>query len=223
MNERVCSALNPEVFPKYSRSLATASTQAEIAPASSGILERVVIIVVAEDAPAANIPDQRPRANKVRIGTETQSRGSPASGLFGIFIRLEGRVLGFAFPSPCSGPPGMERACYHAGDGPQPGLLGRFCFFGPGFSFEFVRLFDGLWADALEVFRDSELFQWEVRARFPVVSFGQKVSVLIVEPIKNERAGLLFDDGFESSGQGICKRAFHCGHNCGHKHSGKEG
>src|SRR3954465_10970542 len=48
MNARVCSALNPEVFPKYRRSLATASIQTEISPASSGVLERVVIIVVVE-------------------------------------------------------------------------------------------------------------------------------------------------------------------------------
>src|SRR2546423_3349931 len=54
MNERVCSALNPEVSPKYRRSLATASTQTEIASASSGVLERVVIIVVAKSALAAN-------------------------------------------------------------------------------------------------------------------------------------------------------------------------
>src|SRR5690242_9788507 len=61
MNARVCSALNPEVFPKYRRSLATASTQAEIASASSGVLERVVIIVVAENAPTANDPSSATR------------------------------------------------------------------------------------------------------------------------------------------------------------------
>ena len=51
--------VNPEVFPKYRRSLETASTQAEIASASSGVLERVVIIVVAENAPMANDEHQR--------------------------------------------------------------------------------------------------------------------------------------------------------------------
>jgi len=62
MNERVCSGLNPEVFPKYRRSLETASIQTEIASASSGVLERVVIIVMAENAPAANYDDATERA-----------------------------------------------------------------------------------------------------------------------------------------------------------------
>src|SRR5258705_13864828 len=76
MNERVCSALNPEVFPKYRRSLETASTQTEIAPAPSGVLERVVIIAVAENAPAANEKYHRPGADGNRSETETSSPGS---------------------------------------------------------------------------------------------------------------------------------------------------
>src|SRR6266446_9593023 len=74
MNERVCSSLNPEVFPKYRRSLATASTQTEIASASSGVLERVVIIVVAENAPAANDRDEARRAEGVQHAAEAPSR-----------------------------------------------------------------------------------------------------------------------------------------------------
>src|SRR5258708_3407792 len=70
MNERVCSALNPEVLPKYRRSLATASTQTEIASASSGVLERVVIIVGAENAPVANVWPEWRGAERVKIQTE---------------------------------------------------------------------------------------------------------------------------------------------------------
>src|SRR6478672_5254822 len=78
MNARVCSALKPEVFPKYRRSLETASTEAEIASASSGVLERVVIIVVAENALAANDPTLALRAS----GSEMQAgrkQESPAA------------------------------------------------------------------------------------------------------------------------------------------------
>src|SRR5262245_42998935 len=62
MNARVCSALNPEVFPKYRRSLETASTQAETAPASSGVLARIVIIVVAATSACSQCPAQARRA-----------------------------------------------------------------------------------------------------------------------------------------------------------------